>query len=115
MAVGPLVLLAEGFLEMGDHAGIDRAVGHRHGELVALALVMQRRGALEPGAGAAEAFDGELFARLPRQGVPGAVDLAEIGLAQQPPEGARVVMLDVGIEQAERGEQAGRGRHDDAA
>ena len=47
-------IFAEGVLEIRDHAGIDRAIGHRHGELVALALVMQRRGALQPGAGAAE-------------------------------------------------------------
>ena len=92
---------------------IDRAVRHRHGELVALALVVQRRRALEPGAVAGKALDRELFARLPRQRVPGRGDLAEIGLAQQPPEGAGVVVLDIGVEQAERREQAGRRRHHD--
>src|SRR6478672_12258406 len=42
MAVGLLVLQAERFLEMPDHARIDRAVRHRHRELVTLALVVQR-------------------------------------------------------------------------
>ena len=30
MPVSPLVLLAERLLEMGDHAGIHRALGHRY-------------------------------------------------------------------------------------
>ena len=41
MAVGALVLRAEGFLQMRDHARVDRAVGHGHGQLEGLALVVQ--------------------------------------------------------------------------
>ena len=62
MAVGLLVLLAERLLEMRDHARIDRAVGHRHGELVALALVVQRRRAAQPHAVGREVLGGELRA-----------------------------------------------------
>ena len=40
MAVGLLVLAAEGFLQIRE---IDRTVGQRHAELVSLPLVVQRR------------------------------------------------------------------------
>ena len=94
--------------------GIDRTVRHRHGQLVALPLVVQRRGALEPRALAGEAFHRELLARLLRQRFQAASISLRSALPQQAAERARVVMLDIGVEQAERREQPGRRRHHDA-
>ena len=99
MAVGALVFLGKGVLEM---AHLDRAVRHRHGQLVALALVVQSGRAAQAGAVAGETFGRELIARLFCQRAPCRLDLAEVGLAQQPAEGAGVVMFYVGVEQAER-------------
>src|SRR5215212_8422875 len=58
MAVGPLVLLAKRLLQMSNHSGIDRAFRHRHREFIALALIVQRRRALEPGAVAGKTLHG---------------------------------------------------------
>ena len=99
---------------MRDHARIDRTVWHRHDQLIALPLVVQRGGAREPRVLAGEAFHRELLARLLRQCIPGGIDLAQVRAPQQAAERARVVMLDVGVKQAERREQPGRGRHHDA-
>jgi hypothetical protein len=72
---------------------------------------VQCRRALEPGAVAGKALHRELFARLARQRVPSRGDFAEIGLPQQPPERAGVVVLDICVEQSERREKAGRRRY----
>ena len=59
-------------------------------------------------------FGRELLQGLVGELAPGPIDVGEVGPAQQAAEGARVVVLDVGVEQAEGREQAGRRRHDDA-
>ena len=106
---------AECLFEVRDHMRVDRSIRHRHGQLVALPLVMQRRGTLQPRAVAGEAFDGELLRCLLRERVPCGGDLAEIGLSQQAAKCAGIVMFDVCVEQPERREQSSRRRHDDAA
>src|SRR5690606_9220977 len=60
-------------------------------------------------------FRSELPGCLRCELLPGPLDLREIGTAQQTAKRASVVMLDVGIKQAERGEEARRWRDDDAA
>jgi hypothetical protein len=96
VAVGLLVLATEGFLEV---VKVDRALGKRHGELVGLPLVVERRRAPQLPLFFSEPLGLELPRGLVCELVPGAPDLARIRFAQKPPQGARVVVLDVGVEQ----------------
>ena len=50
MAIGALVLGPEGFLQMGDHGGVEGAVGDGHGQLEGLALIVHVGGADDSGA-----------------------------------------------------------------
>jgi len=62
---------------------------------------VQRRRAFDLRARAGKALRRELIARLPRERLPRAADVGGVRLAQQPAERARIVMLEVGVEQAE--------------
>src|SRR5262249_39192021 len=64
MAVRPLVLAAERFVQPGQRAGFDRAAGHRYGQLERLAFVAAIRRAPDPHGGAGEPLGRELSARL---------------------------------------------------
>ena len=64
MAVGALVLLAEGFLELGERAAIERAVRDRHRQVEGLALVVQAGEAADLNRARREAVGGELEPRL---------------------------------------------------
>src|SRR6202011_4075585 len=75
MTVGLLVLLAEGFLEQRHHLVVDRPFGHRHGELVALSLIVQRRRPSQADARAVEILGGELRRRLVGKARPGTLYL----------------------------------------
>ena len=50
----------------------------------------------------AKTVRGELRHRFSGHAIPGNVEFLRINLAQQAAEGAQVVVLDVGVEQAER-------------
>src|SRR6267378_3653950 len=75
---------------------------------------MQRRRAADSRLLRGESAGGELIARLARERVPSHGNFLRVGFSEQPPEAARIVILDVGVEQPERGEKARRRRHDDA-
>src|SRR3954447_21385228 len=107
MAVRLLVFGAERLLKIGDHLYIDRAIRHRHDQLIALALIMQRSGAREPRGLARETFRCKLPACLLGEGIPCRIDFAEVSAAQQASERACVMMFYIGVEQAERREQPG--------
>ena len=95
------MLLPERFLEISHHLLIDRTVRHRHSQLVRLPLIVERGGTAQAARAPLIAFGRELLHRLPSERCPGALDLAEIALAQQAPKCPAVVMLDIGVQQAE--------------
>src|SRR5262249_61452431 len=97
VTVGALMLRTEGFLEISDHRGIDGPVDKGHDQLVGLPLVMQGSGALEFRTRADEAVRRERLGCLSRERIPGIADLRGIGLAQNPTECPRVLILDIPI------------------
>ena len=111
VTVGALVLLAEGFFQAGDRGLVERAVLDRHGEVEGLALIVQAGEPADADRALLEAVGGELAAGVDLELPPGRVERGEVEAAQQAAEGPGVVVLDVGVEQAEGREQAGRRRH----
>ena len=64
VAVGALMLRAEGLFERGERVIVERAVRQGDGELVGLALIVEARVALDRGGGPAVAVGGEPAERL---------------------------------------------------
>ena len=100
---------------MRDHGEIERPVGDGHDEFKALAVIVHRGRPPDEPARTGEPLARELLAGLCGQRLPSGVDFIERAAAQQTPKRARVMMLDVGIEQSERRKEPRRRRHDDAA
>src|SRR5262245_66691502 len=98
------MLRTEGFLELSDARGRAGPVDDGQDQLLGLPLVMQGSGALEFRTRADESVRRERLGCLSRERIPGIADLRGIGLAQNPTECPRVVILDVRIEEPEGGE-----------
>ena len=113
VAVGGLVLLAEGLVHRRDRGRVDLAVGYRHGQFVDLALVVHVGGAAGPNLIVAEAVGAKLRPGLVRHRLPDLVQFGRVGSPEQAAEGPGIVVLHVGVEEAEGGKQPGRGRHHD--
>ena len=111
VTVGPFVLLREGFLQYRHIGRIQRGIRRRYGQFVRLSLVVHVGELADADALRREALGLELGAAVGDQPVPGGVDIRHALGRQHAPEGARVVVLDVGIKQSERREQTGRRRH----
>ena len=92
MAVLAAVDLVEGLERLGERGLVDRAVGERHAQLVALADIAQVAAALEGHLGEVDAVGGEAVGQLPGHGGEVRVDAREVGRARDLERGAdRVV------------------------
>ena len=114
MPIGALVLLPERLGEGYQRGTIQRTVRHCNGQFKRLALVVQVRSSTQAHVRRAKTVRGELRHGFSGHAIPGSVEFMRIDLAQQAAPGARVMMLDISIKQAERREQTGRGRYDNA-
>ncbi len=94
-------------------ATVDRTWGQGIAELVGLAEIAEGAEALQPAAIRREAFAAENAERLLFKMRPARVDRRGIELLDLAQHGLGEVMLEIGIEEPEGGEDARRGRDDD--
>ena len=112
MAVLAAMHLVEGLEHLGQRLVVDRPVGDRHLQLVALADIAQVAAALEGDVREVDAVGGEAVGQLLRHGGEVGVDAREVGGARDLERGADGVVAQVADQQADRGGDAGMRRHD---
>ena len=112
MAVLAAMDLVEGLEHLGQHLVVDRPVGDRHFQLVALADIAQVAAALEGDVRKVDAVGGEALGQFLRHGGEVGVDAGEVGGARYLERGADGVVAQVADQEAHGRGDAGVRRHD---